>query len=192
MSSSNDTIANTGLQNIGNSNTDRSANMSENPDASSSSKPPGTPPRFYPATQLNETDPPRDQTTGDGDNDLGNAKGSEPGVVEEKSKKLTGTAAPGSHSALFGLTPDGHRETNIDYSSTKPTPAQGDDGAGRDRDATSSRATGSSPPVTDPQAADKVNVGGDAITAGLKDDKPGTGSAAAAPSQSTGKAGKDA
>ena len=45
-----------------------------------------------------------------GKNDASYGKGEDPNVVENKSKKLTGTAAPGSHSALFGLTPDGHKK----------------------------------------------------------------------------------
>jgi hypothetical protein len=47
-------------------------------------------------------------------------------VMEDKSVELTGTGAPGSHSALFGLTPDGHKESETDYSSNKPKPTQPD------------------------------------------------------------------
>ena len=33
---------------------------------------------------------------------------------------MTGTGAPGSHSALFGLTPDGKVSKDVDYSGSKP------------------------------------------------------------------------
>jgi hypothetical protein len=45
-------------------------------------------------------------------------------TLDDNSKKLTGTGAPGSHSALFGLMPDGKKETEADYSSSKPEPVQ--------------------------------------------------------------------
>lgn len=45
-------------------------------------------------------------------------------ILDDNSKKLTGTGAPGSHSALFGLTPDGKKEAEVDYSSSKPEPVQ--------------------------------------------------------------------
>ena len=45
-----------------------------------------------------------------------------PVILDDNSKKLTGTGAPGSHSALFGLTPDGKKEAEADYSSSKPEP----------------------------------------------------------------------
>jgi hypothetical protein len=45
-------------------------------------------------------------------------------ILDDNSKKLTGTGAPGSHSALFGLTPDGKKEAEVDYNSSKPEPVQ--------------------------------------------------------------------
>ena len=45
-------------------------------------------------------------------------------ILDDNSRKLTGTGAPGSHSALFGLTPDGKKEAEADYSSSKPEPVQ--------------------------------------------------------------------
>jgi hypothetical protein len=45
-------------------------------------------------------------------------------ILDDNPKKLTGTGAPGSHSALFGLTPDGKKEAEADYSSSKPEPVQ--------------------------------------------------------------------
>jgi hypothetical protein len=45
-------------------------------------------------------------------------------ILDDNSKKFTGTGAPGSHSALFGFTPDGRKEAEADYSSSKPEPVQ--------------------------------------------------------------------
>ena len=45
-------------------------------------------------------------------------------ILDDSSKQLTGTGAPGSHSALFGLTPDGKKEAEADYGSSKPEPVQ--------------------------------------------------------------------
>ncbi|EXJ86255.1 hypothetical protein A1O1_06625 [Capronia coronata CBS 617.96] len=54
-------------------------------------------------------------------------QGRDPALVGEPAGtgtgKLTGTAEPGSHSAVFGLTPDGHRETKTSPYSTAPVPA---------------------------------------------------------------------
>ena len=60
------------------------------------------------------------------------ASGADPNLVTEKEggkTKMTGTGAPGSHSALFGLTPDGKVSKDVDYSGTKP---QGDGAGGSD------------------------------------------------------------
>ncbi|KAL2411163.1 hypothetical protein ABEF95_006989 [Exophiala dermatitidis] len=52
-------------------------------------------------------------------------QGPDPALVGDRSGgvKLTGTAEPGSHSAVFGLTPDGHKETKTSHKSTPPVPA---------------------------------------------------------------------
>lgn len=54
-------------------------------------------------------------------------KGIDPAIEElNPDKKLTGTAQPGSHSALFGLTPDGHKETESSSKTTAPQATTGD------------------------------------------------------------------
>jgi hypothetical protein len=45
-------------------------------------------------------------------------------IPDNDSKNLTGIGAPGSPSTLVGLTPDGKRESEADYSSSKPKPGQ--------------------------------------------------------------------
>jgi len=72
-------------------------------------------------------------------------QGRDPAVVGDDSKdsKLTGSAAPGSHSAVFGLTPDGKPYNDTAHASSKLKPAhssepsEGDKAANND---TSSRA----------------------------------------------------
>jgi len=44
--------------------------------------------------------------------------------MDRKEAKFPYTGAPGSHSALFGLTPDGHFETEATYGSPMPKPVQ--------------------------------------------------------------------
>jgi hypothetical protein len=160
--------------------------MSENADASSTGNTAGP----HSSDLANKVDPrvSSDQDgskTIEGENDAGYKKGEDPNVVENKSKKLTGTAAPGSHSALFGLTPDGHKEQDVDYGSTKPKPAHSNedstiasgDGAtftGKSRDVTSSGDTGS--------RAQKGGSAGTNIMGDTTTSKPGSGSSATEPS----------
>jgi hypothetical protein len=51
------------------------------------------------------------------------AKAKTPNVVENKSKKLTGAAAPGSHSGPLWPQPDGHKKEEVDHHFTKAKPA---------------------------------------------------------------------
>ena len=72
----------------------------------------------------NEDDTDSGLTGGDDHGGLQNSsQGRDPAVVDDKSsKKLTGTGAPGSHSAVFGLTPDGKKydETTSDSGPVVP------------------------------------------------------------------------
>lgn len=131
--------------------------------------------------------------------------------MEDKSRKLSGTGTQGSHSALFGLTPDGHKESAAEYGSSKPQPAHSGedstaasgDGAtftGKSRDGTSSTEdTGSRAPagsgvqeqLNDPRVAEKGH-GGDAVGTEEEAGKPGGGSSVTGPSQGTGQVGQDA
>jgi len=52
------------------------------------------------------------------------SQGRDPAVIgNDHEKKLTGTGAPGSHSAVFGLTPTGEKITDTDSTTTAPRPA---------------------------------------------------------------------
>jgi hypothetical protein len=148
---------------------------------------------------------------GDDQNSAGNDKGQDPSVVDDKGRKLTGTGVPGSHSALFGLTRDGHKENAAEYGSSKPKPAHSEedstaasgDGAtftGKSRDETTSTGdTGSRAPegsgvqeqLNDPRVAEKGH-GGHALSTEEEAGKPGGGSSVTGPSQGTGQVGQDA
>ncbi|EXJ59168.1 hypothetical protein A1O7_06600 [Cladophialophora yegresii CBS 114405] len=58
-------------------------------------------------------------------------QGADPALVGEPNptEKLSGTAAPGSHSALFGLTPDGKKNAEASKGSGAPQPAHSTDTA---------------------------------------------------------------
>ncbi|KIW31392.1 uncharacterized protein PV07_03044 [Cladophialophora immunda] len=77
-------------------------------------------------------------------------QGPDPALVGEPNPtdKLSGTAAPGSHSAVFGLTPDGKKVSDTSHGSSAPKPAHSSETAvgGGKKEAggdTSSRATAS-------------------------------------------------
>lgn len=131
-------------------------------------------------------------------NSAGKAEGEDPAVVDTKDKKLTGTGAPGSHSALFGLTPDGHKESQADYSSTKPKPAHSEEATGGGSTSgggdSGSRAPGGSgvaEQINDPRVSKKGH-GGDATVTDVESEKPGTGSTVMGPSQGSGQVRDDA
>ena len=70
-------------------------------------------PRVKSSSSSHESLPPEEQpkNTTDHSEELSE----DPNIVKSSSTKLTGTAFPGSHSALFGLTPDGHIESAASY-----------------------------------------------------------------------------
>jgi hypothetical protein len=137
-----------------------------------------------------------DNTAGEGEggNASGNVKGQDPSVVDDKSRKLTGTGVPGSHSALFGLTPDGHKESEVDYSGTKPgggDDAAGEGGASGDTGSRAPEGSGVKEQLDDPKVSEKGH-GGDSTTTDESSGKPGGGSSVATPSQGSGTVGEDA
>lgn len=207
-SSNNNPTTGTDLEN---KNTDPTANMSENADTSTTGNTAG-PHSSHLANKLDprvDSDQDGSKTVG-GEDDAGYEKGEDPNVVERRSRKLTGTAAPGSHSALFGLTPDGHKEQEVDHGSTKPKPAHSKedstaasgDGAtftGKSRDVTSSGDTGSRAPegsgvqeqLNDPRLAQKGDTAGTNIMDDTTTNKPGSGSSETGPSLGSDKTGQD-
>jgi hypothetical protein len=93
--------------------------------------------------------------------------GADPSVANDKSKILTGTGTSESHSAIFGLTPDGQVESEAGYGSPKPKPAHltGSEGAAP-ADAvpeTSGRGSMSVPEVRVTLVADGSGRGGTSV-----------------------------
>ena len=156
-----------------------------------------------------KNDQPQESAGGDDDQQSGE-QGRDPNVVDTKDKKLTGTAKPGSHSALFGLTPDGHKETEADATTTAPKAAhtgekskatgdgeekseEGAEGNATSGDAGSRQPEGAGvkEQLDDPKVAEKGH-GGDADTTTDDSGKPGAGSSTTGPSQGSGTVGEDA
>ena len=113
-----DTTASTETSNVQTGSGDESQRMTED-----------QPPR----TVTSEHDTSKSDTrdiSGDDNTQHATQGGDDPSLVGSAEKgrvKMTGTGAPGSHSALFGLTPDGHKETETSSKTTAPKPAHGDD-----------------------------------------------------------------
>ncbi len=163
-------------------------------------------------SKMSDEEPKNEQpqeSSGGDDDHQGPNQGRDPNVVDVKDKKLTGTGAPGSHSALFGLTPDGHKETEADATTTAPKAAHtGEkksatgDGGEETEDAAEGKATsedaGSRQPegagvkdqMDDPKVAEKGHDGA-AETTTDDSGKPGGGSTMT-PSQGSGTVGEDA
>lgn len=62
------------------------------------------------------------------DNTQHGTQARDPAVEDRSDKKLTGTGVDGSHSAVFGLTPDGHKHKETSSQTTAPRPAHTKDG----------------------------------------------------------------
>ena len=117
--------------------------------------------------------------------------GNDPATIESSGKKLTGTGAPGSHSALFGLTPDGHKETDVNYDTSKPP--QDNSGGNEASGDTGSRAPegqGVSEQMNDPKVAEKGHNG--QAVEDSSSGKPGAGTGVATAEQGSGTVGEDA
>ncbi|KAJ9607510.1 hypothetical protein H2200_007588 [Cladophialophora chaetospira] len=76
-------------------------------------------------------EPHKSHETEDGKRIQSPDQGPDPALVgdSDPSKKLTGTGEPGSHSALFGLTPDGKKHTETSKGSGAPVAAHSKDSA---------------------------------------------------------------
>ena len=131
-----------------------------------------------------------------------NSKGEDPnlqGPADVSKVKMTGDGAPGSHSAVFGLTPDGktYNDTTKGSGVSKPVHSEetaiGGGTAAKD-DTDASRATtgsGVADQMNDPRVAEKGHEGRAVESTGGAGDKPGAG-VGLVPSQGTGEVGKDA
>lgn len=118
------------------------------------------------------------------DDKQNSSQGADPALVGDSNsdKKLTGSGADGSHSAVFGLTPDGHKHEDTTHGTTPLKPAHG--GKGKkdkdDKNDDSSRApTGNSEvkeqmnaPDTEPKGLERKEP---APTGASSDGKPGAG-----------------
>jgi hypothetical protein len=167
--------------------------------------------KLSPRVQSEETKEPSTDTPADDDTQPA-AQGTDPSVAQGKDKKLTGSGAPGSHSALFGLTPDGHKESKADYSSSgkaEPAYSKADSTAASGEGATftgknpekvdvTTEDTGSHAPLgegvseqlNDSRVAEKGH-GGDNMPADGSG-KPGAGQSVLCGEQGTGTVGRDA
>jgi hypothetical protein len=121
------------------------------------------------------------------------------GPEDTHDMKLTGQGAPGSHSAVFGLTPDGHKHDDTHSTTTTSKPAHSKESAvgggsvpsgTEDASNTTSRAVtggGVASQMHDPRVAEKGH-GGQAVESDAgAGDKPGSG--LGGPSQGTGEVG---
>ena len=107
-------------------------------------------------------------------------QGIDPNLEKFKSDKLTGTGQDGSHSAVFGLTPDGHKHDDTSHArTTAPIPAD-NEGKTSKHDSTAhddgSRGVGTgkvAEQMHDPNVADKGHGG--SADHGNDNNKPGAG-----------------
>ena len=138
------------------------------------------------------SDSPKDETPNGEDPNL-------QGPADVSKVKMTGDAAPGSHSAVFGLTPDGKTHDETSKGSTMSKPAHSKEsaiGGGKavTGDTDASRGTsgaGVAEQMNDPKVAEKGHGGQAVESTGDAGDKPGAG-VGLTPSQGTGEVGKDA
>ena len=118
-----------------------------------------------------------------------------------RTSKLTGTGTDGSHSAVFGLTPDGHKHDETDSTTTAPKPAHSKETSLSQGD--SSNDTSSRAPAGEGVKDQMHKVEADSGDKGLErtDPAPGGSSGAASdgkpgagvsgPSMGSGKVGED-
>jgi hypothetical protein len=109
--------------------------------------------------------------------------GEDPSLVtssEIKAGKLTGSGADGSHSAVFGLTPDGHKfndtKSSIGKSLVHSEGGSGEKGTSKDKEDTGSRGVGTgevAEQMHDPKVAEKGHEG--QASYGDDNNKPGAG-----------------
>ena len=114
--------------------------------------------------------------------------------------KMTGEGEPGSHSAVFGLTPDGAKHDDTKHTTTTSKPAHSKESAigggsiPRSEDESSnttsnaSRGAGVAEQMHDPKVAEPAHGGGTATETGAGD-KPGSG--VGGPAQGTGDVGSE-
>jgi hypothetical protein len=140
--------------------------------------------------ETTETSDSTDQGNTDDKYDNKTAKGPDPALVGSpagsgEQTKLTGDGAPGSHSAYFGLTPDGRAVKETNSKTTAPVAAHSDESAVGGGKESSEGDSGSRAPAGNEQVSDQMKredqsgVGADtsagAPLKGSNDEKPGAG-----------------
>jgi len=87
------------------------------------------------------------------------ASGADPALVGDPNPKdkLVGTGAPGSHSAVFGLTPDGKTNTDTAKGSGAPKPAHSKETAIGGGQQSSEGDTGSRAPTGNPEVSEQMH-----------------------------------
>jgi len=90
------------------------------------------------------------------------ASGADPALVGDPNPKdkLVGTGAPGSHSAVFGLTPDGKANTDTAKGSGAPKPAHSKETAIGGGQESSEGDTGSRAPTGNPELSEQLQKSG--------------------------------
>ena len=124
------------------------------------------------------------------------------GPEDTHTMKMTGEGEPGSHSAVFGLTPDGKRHDDTSHGTTISKPAHGEEtavGGGtvpnneQESSNTSSKAAtgggGVAEQMHDPRVGERADGQGTGTGEASAGDKPGSG--LDGPAQGTGKVGDD-
>jgi len=108
--------------------------------------------------------------------------GQDPSLEKDKGGKLTGSGQDGSHSAVFGLTPDGHKFTDTKNTTggsahmpkTDEEPSKRDAGVDGDGNTTHAQGSGGvADQINDPKVAEKGHGGKAEYTD--SDAKPGAG-----------------
>ena len=116
-------------------------------------------------------------------------QGADPALVGDSNPeiKLTGTGAPGSHSAYFGLTPSGKKVEETSSATSAPKPAHSKETAVGGGQESSEGDTGSRAPAGNAEVSEQMNKVGTgpgqtgaqskdpAPLSGASDEKPGAG-----------------
>lgn len=116
-------------------------------------------------------------TSGTSSSDMQYAGKRDPNLVQDGSSKLTGSAAPGSHSAVFGLTKDGstfNDTTRGQQNSGKIQSVEGGSTSTLDNSSRAPTGAGVSQQLNDPRVAQKGHDGA-AQYANDNSTKPGAG-----------------
>jgi len=126
------------------------------------------------------------------------SQGRDPNTEGPDHPKMTGTGAPGSHSAVFGLTPDGNKDdnTNSDSNPVKPAHSKeaevGGEASGggsyskEDQGSRGVTGDGVADQMHDPKVGESAHGGDNQQAISGSGDKAGSGTSMTNPSQGSG------